>query len=158
MPHMKRMHALLVVVLVALTVVAGQAAQDPPPVPQPVPQERQKHPQIAKLEQAIAGKESLPAEQVFKNIQTFKGMPAGRVLAIMEQAFVPNLGVNCSHCHIPGQWELDEKNPKKIARSMWTMRAEWQDEVRKASGNEKAVVTCYTCHKGQAKPAFAPAK
>ena len=155
---MKYTQPLLVVVLVALTAISGRATQDPPPAAPPAPQERQKHPQIAKLEQAIAGKESLPAEQVFKNIQTFKGMPAGRVLAIMEQAFVPNLGVNCSHCHVPGQWELDDKNPKNIARSMWTMRAEWQEEVRKASGNEKAVVTCYTCHKGQAKPAFAPVK
>jgi hypothetical protein len=155
---MKRRHALLVVVVLAATAIAGRAAQDPPPAAPPAPQEREKHPQIAKLEQAIAGKENLPAEEVFKNIQTFKGMPARRVLAIMEQAFVPNLGVNCSYCHTPGQWELDDKNPKKIARNMWTMRAEWQEEARKASGNEKAVVTCYTCHKGQPKPAFAPTR
>ena len=153
---MKRMQPLAVLLLTGVT-MAGVAAQDPP-APPPAPQDRQKHPQIAKLEQAIAGKENLPADEVFKNIQTFKGMPAIRVLAIMEQAFVPNLGVNCSYCHTPGQWELDDKNPKKIARNMWTMRAEWQGEVRKASGNDKAVVTCYTCHKGQAKPAFAPAK
>jgi hypothetical protein len=156
MPLMKSTRPLVVVLLMAVAAGAGHA-QDPPAA-QPPGQEREKHPQIAKLEQAIAGKENLPAEQVFKNIQTFTGMPASRVLAIMEQAFVPNLGVNCSHCHTPGQWELDDKNPKKIARNMWAMRAEWQEEVRKASGNEKAVVTCYTCHKGQAKPAFAPAK
>lgn len=155
---MKRIQPLFVLMLTAVTVAAASAAQDPPPAAPAAPQERQKHPQIAKLEQAIAGKENLPAEEVFKNIQTFKGMPAIRVLAIMEQAFVPNLGVNCSYCHTPGQWELDDKNPKKIARNMWTMRAEWQEEARKASGNEKAVVTCYTCHKGQAKPAFAPAR
>jgi hypothetical protein len=143
---------LAVLVVFSLAAAGAQTAQDPPAAPQP----REKNPMIAKLEAVIAGKETLPAEEVFKNIQTFKGMPAGRVLAIMEQAFVPNLGVNCSYCHMPGQWELDDKNPKKIARNMWTMRAEWQDEVRKASGNEQAVVTCYTCHKGKAKPAFAP--
>src|SRR6476660_7007317 len=32
---------------------------------------------------SIAGKEQMPAEQVYKNIQMFKGMPANRLLAIM---------------------------------------------------------------------------
>jgi hypothetical protein len=117
-----------------------------------------KHSEIAALEQQIAGREQLPAEQVWMNIQTFKGMPAIRVLRIMEQAFVPNLGVECSHCHVEKQWEADEKNATKVARQMWVMRAEWQEEARKASGNPQAVVTCYTCHKGQPKPAFVPGK
>lgn len=119
-------------------------------------QSPQKHPEIAALEQQIAGREQLPAEQVWKNILLFKGRPAIAVLRVMEQAFVANLGVECSYCHVEKQYESDEKNPKKIARNMWTMRAEWQAEARKASGNNEAVVTCYTCHKGQPKPAFAP--
>ena len=117
-----------------------------------------KHPEIAALEASIAGREQQPAEQVFKNIQTFKGMPAIRVLRIMEQAFVPNLGVTCSHCHMEKEWDSDAKPAKGIARNMWTLRAEWQEDVRKATGNKDAVVTCYTCHKGQPKPAFAPAR
>ena len=127
--------------------VVALSAQDPP----------KKHPEIAALEQQIAGKEQLPAEEVFENIQTFKGRPAISVLRIMEQAFVPNLGVECTHCHVEKQWASDEKPQKDIARRMWVMRAEWQEEARKASGNPKAVVTCYTCHKGQPKPAFSPA-
>jgi hypothetical protein len=122
------------------------------------PAAQSKNPEIAALEASIAGREQQPAEQVFKNIQTFKGMPAIRVLRIMEQAFVPNLGVTCSHCHVEKTWDSDEKPAKGIARNMWTMRAEWQDEARKASGNAQAVVTCYTCHKGQPKPAFAPGR
>ena len=39
---------------------------------------------VAEIKAAIAGKENQPAEQVFKNIQMFKGMPAGRVLAVMQ--------------------------------------------------------------------------
>lgn len=85
-----------------------------------------------------------------------KGMPAIRVLRIMEQAFTPNLGVGCTHCHQSGQWASDDKPAKNIARRMWTMRAAWQEDVRKATGNADAVVTCYTCHKGEPKPAFAP--
>lgn len=119
-------------------------------------QAQQKHPEIAALEQQIAGKETQPAEQVWKNIQVFKGRPAIAVLRVMEQAFVANLGVECSYCHVEKQYESDDKKPKTIARNMWTMRAEWQAEARKASGNDEAVVTCYTCHKGQPKPAFAP--
>ena len=136
-------------------------AQDPPPPPTLAAQAQpaqQRNPMIVRIEQEIAGKEQLPAEQVFKNIQTFKGMPAGRVLNIMEQAFVPNLGVRCNYCHVAGQWASDEKAPKKIAREMWLLRAKVQEEARTASGNPNAVVTCYTCHKGQPKPAFAPEK
>ena len=120
------------------------------------PLAQSKSPEIAALEASIAGREQQPAEQVFKNIQTFKGMPAIRVLRIMEQAFVPNLGVTCAHCHVEREWESDARPAKGIARNMWTMRAEWQEDVRKATGNNQAVVTCYTCHKGQPKPAFAP--
>ena len=143
-----RSTALFGVTLVAATLSNAQPgrAQGPP----------QKRPEILALEQQIAGKEQLPAEQVWKNIQTFQGRPAITVLRVMEQAFVPNLGVECSYCHVENQWDADDKPTKKIARNMWTMRAEWQEEARKASGNAQAVVTCYTCHKGQPKPAFAP--
>jgi photosynthetic reaction center cytochrome c subunit len=136
------MQRLLAAVLLALG-TAGPAAQSRPA-------------EIIALEQSIAGREQQPAEQVFKNIQTLKGMPAIRVLRIMEQAFVPNLGVTCSHCHVDNEYDSDAKPTKGVARNMWTMRAEWQEEARKASGNPQAIVTCYTCHKGQPKPAFAP--
>ena len=138
------MQRLLAAALIAVC-TAGPAAQTRPP-------------EIVALESSIAGREQQPAEQVFKNIQTFKGMPAIRVLRIMEQAFVPNLGVSCSHCHVDKAWESDEKPAKGIARNMWTLRAQWQEEVRKATGNAQATVTCYTCHKGQPKPAFAPGR
>ena len=118
------------------------------------PQPRNKH--IEELERLIAGKEQQPAEQVFKNIQTFKGMPAIRVLRIMEQAFVPNLGVECSHCHTVGEWESDSMREKGIAREMWTMRGDVQQKLRQITGKADLPLTCYTCHKGQAKPAFAP--
>ena len=108
------------------------------------------------LEAAIAGREQQPAEQVFKNIRLFKGMPAIRVLRVMEQAFVPNLGVQCTHCHVDTDWAADAKPAKDVARGMWAMRGRLQDEVRATTGNTQAVVTCYTCHKGQPKPAFAP--
>ena len=137
-------------VLASALLIHSPAAQTPTPP--------QKNPEIAALEQQIAGKEQLPAEEVFKNIQTFKGRPAISILRVMEQAFVPNLGVECSYCHVEKQYDSDEKSAKKVARQMWVMRAEWQEEARKASGNPQAIVTCYTCHKGKPKPDFAPGR
>lgn len=144
-PEMNRL--ILAVACVTCLAADARQAQDPRP---------EKPPEIAALEKAIAGREQAPAEEVFKNIRTFKGRPAIAVLRVMEQAFVPNLGVTCTHCHVEQQWESDEKPAKDVARRMWVMRAKWQEEVRQASGNPQAVVTCYTCHKGQPKPAFAP--
>ena len=111
---------------------------------------------ILALEKQIAGREQEPAEQVFKNIQTFKGRPAITVLRVMEQAFIANLGVKCTHCHVEDKWDAEDKKEKQIARDMWTLRADVQAQVRKITGKADAVVTCYTCHKGQAKPAFQP--
>lgn len=134
--------------LLIITATAPSGGQQ-----QPAPS---RHAPIVELEKLIADRANEPAEQVFKNIQTFKGMPAGRVLRIMEMAFVPNLGVECTHCHVEGQWELDDKPTKKIARGMWTLRASVQDQVRQITGKTDVAVTCYTCHKGQARPSFAP--
>jgi len=111
---------------------------------------------IAELERRIAGKEREPAEQVFKNIRVFTGQPAIRVLRIMEQAFVPNLGVDCSYCHQPGEWESDAKPQKQIAREMWVLRGDVQNRLRQIVRKDDLPFTCYSCHKGQPKPAFAP--
>ena len=138
-----------VLIFASPLIAASTSARTPAP---------QKNAEISALEQEIAGKEQLPAEQVFKNIQTFKGRPAIAVLRVMEQAFVPNLGVECSYCHVEKQYDSDEKNAKKVAREMWVMRAQVQEAARKASGNAQAVVTCYTCHKGKPKPEFAPGR
>ena len=62
---------------------------------------------LAALRKQIAGKEELPAEQVFKNIQIFKGMPAGRLLRVMELGYSRSQGVNCTHCHVAEQWEKE---------------------------------------------------
>ena len=57
---------------------------------------------------SIAGRETQPAESVFKNIKILKGIPAGRLVAIMNMGFGRSLGVSCGFCHVPGKWDLDE--------------------------------------------------
>src|ERR1051325_1594373 len=58
---------------------------------------------------SIAGRENQPAESVFKNIKIFKGVPAGRLVNIMNNGFGRSLGVSCGFCHVPGKWDLDDK-------------------------------------------------
>ena len=112
---------------------------------------------LAKLRESIAGKENEPAEKVFKNIQLLKGIPAGRLLRIMELGYSRSLGVTCTHCHVPGEWEKDDKPTKQIARDMAAMSAAINNQHLKQIKNlksENPVVNCTTCHRGQTKPAL----
>ena len=95
-----------------------------------------------------------PAAEVFKNIQVFKGLPAARLGGIMGN-WTRVLGVKCDHCHVVGQWDKDDKPEKQIARDMVTMVGKINNESLKAIKNlksEKPSVSCYTCHRGAAKP------
>ena len=112
---------------------------------------------LAQLRADISGKENQPAEQDFKNIQLLKGMPAGRLLAVMEVGYSKSLGVNCTHCHVAGQWEKEEKPTKQITRDMSAMAKAINTEYPKGIKNLKSpnpVVNCTTCHRGQVKPAL----
>lgn len=111
---------------------------------------------LAKLREQIKGKEKEPAETIFKNIQSLKGVPAGRLLAIMEFGYARSLGVNCTHCHTPDKWEAEDKTKKQITREMSAMVAKINGELLKGikNINEKAVVNCTTCHRGQTTPAL----
>ena len=112
---------------------------------------------LAELRKRIAGKEQAPAETVFKNIQLFKGMPAGRLLRVMELGYSRSLGVTCTHCHIPGAWEKDDKPTKQVARDMAAMVGAINSQHLKQIKNlksESPTVNCTTCHRGQTKPAL----
>ncbi|MEO6977381.1 MAG: hypothetical protein ABI113_03350, partial [Mucilaginibacter sp.] len=56
---------------------------------------------VDELRLAIKGKENMPADSVFKNIKLLKGVPAGKLIAIMNFGYSNSLGVSCSHCHEP---------------------------------------------------------
>ena len=103
----------------------------------------------------IAGKEQMPAEQVYKNIQMLKGMPAARVLAIMNRGYSNALGVSCSHCHVVGEYDREDKPTKQIARDMNAMVMTINGTLLKNIKNLKspdAVINCSTCHNGRARP------
>jgi Photosynthetic reaction centre cytochrome C subunit len=112
---------------------------------------------LSELKKRIAGQEQKPAEEVFKNIQLLKGVPAGRLLAIMQIGYSKSLGVDCTHCHVADQWEKEDKPTKQIAREMAQMSRAINTELLKKIKNlksENPVVNCTTCHRGQTKPAL----
>jgi photosynthetic reaction center cytochrome c subunit len=80
-----------------------------------------------------------------------KGVPAPRVQTVMMN-LTRWLGVECAHCHVAGQFEKDDKPAKQTARNMFLM-------VRGINQNNFAganPVTCWTCHRGEAKPQSLP--
>ena len=137
----------------------ANAAQEEKPIPQaqagqPTQQPPQENPLVAELRKRIAGQEDKPAEQVFKNIQVLKGVPAGRLLNIMERGYTRSLGVRCDFCHVPGEWEKDDKEMKQAARDMVRMNTLINAELKKIKAIEadNPAVNCSTCHRGQPKP------
>jgi hypothetical protein len=62
------------------------------------------------------------------------------------------LGVECSHCHVPDQWQDDTKPPKATARLMSEMVTLLNVKLLRGIGD----VGCWTCHGGQTQPARLP--
>ncbi len=90
------------------------------------------------------------AEEVYKNIQMFKGVPASQFDANM--AFITgSLGVRCDYCHV-NPFEKDDKPTKQTARKMIQMVF----DLNKGNFNGVGAVSCYTCHRGQTRPASVP--
>jgi hypothetical protein len=144
--------------LVSYSVRPRQAvAQTAAVTPTPAPVTFDQAAALAKLREQIKGRETEPAEKVFKNMQMLKQMPAGRLLSVMEMGFSRSLGVNCTHCHVPDKWEAEDKSQKQVARDMWAMMGNINSQMLKGIKNLKSetpTVNCTTCHRGQVKPAL----
>ena len=88
------------------------------------------------------------AEQSFKNIQVFQGIPAAELIPAMD--FVRGaLGVDCSFCHdtsgrYPAGYEKDEIPAKRTAREMIKMTR----PINETSFHGRNVITCASCHNG----------
>ena len=109
--------------LIALAVLAPLVAQEPP---QPAHHEH-------------------PAPKNLKLLQPQDLMPAMR-------AFKEALGVECSFCHVKGDFASDENPHKDIARKMIVMAK----EINAKFPDGGTHVTCYTCHRGSEEPATSP--
>ena len=102
--------------------------------------------ELPSLDPLPASSKEERAEQKFKNIQSFKGLPAERVISIMS-AFKASLGVECTYCHLKDQFEKDDKPTKQTARKMIALV---RDINTKLGASTR--VTCFTCHRGQTRP------
>ena len=91
------------------------------------------------------------AEQRFKNIQIFKGLPATQLEPTM--AFISgSLGVRCNYCHVPNSFDKDDKPTKLTARRMIQMVF----DLNKGSFKGQGTVSCFTCHRGKPTPVSVP--
>lgn len=118
----------------------GQMAATPNPAPGETAE-------LPSLDPLPASSKEERAEQKYKNIQLLKGIPAERLTSIMF-SFKAALGVECTYCHVPDQFEKDDKPMKQTARKMIAMM---RDINTKVGGTAR--VTCNTCHRGQTRPA-----
>lgn len=113
---------------------------------------------LAELHKEIAGKENEPAGKVFMDIDVMQGVTAGQLLAVMEQGYARALGVTCAHCHVPGDWQSNDKKEKQAARGMIRMNAQINNEllpkIRGLDTDHKPMVNCTTCHRGHVRPAL----
>jgi len=91
------------------------------------------------------------AEEQFKNIQVLKGIPADQLVPTM-QFVTASLGVECDFCHVQGAFEKDDKKTKQTARKMMEMMF----AINADNFDRNRQVTCYTCHRGNAKPVGMP--
>jgi len=160
---MRRTQLLLAALAGSACLLIPLRAQTAPVPPAPVAKltpaeaaaEREKFTQ--EVQALVAGHEKEAAETVFKNIRVLKGVPAGRIAAIMNLGYGQSLGVSCTHCHTPGEWDKDDKPPKEIAREMGRLAATINNELLPKIANldsGKPVVNCTTCHRGELKPAL----
>jgi Photosynthetic reaction centre cytochrome C subunit len=113
---------------------------------------------LIELRRQIAGKETDPAGQVFMSLELLQDIPAGQLLVIMEKGYSRSLGVTCTHCHVPGQWQANDKKEKTAARGMIrlvnTLNNDLLPKIKGLDKDHKPLVNCTTCHRGQVKPAL----
>lgn len=100
---------------------------------------------------APAAEKQALAEEVFKNITIFKGMPAARVIPAMD-ALTGLLGIECTYCHVEREWDKDDKPQKQTARKMFQM-LEYLNHDHFGGQNR---ISCWTCHRGHGKPPQLP--
>jgi photosynthetic reaction center cytochrome c subunit len=96
------------------------------------------------------------AEEVFKNVQVLKGIPVDEFMGTMG-IFASAVGKGCTECHrreSSGDWaQYAEDTPlKQTARRMVLMMRQIND----TNFGGRQVVTCYSCHRGMARPKVTP--
>ncbi len=145
------------VALMASRPTAAQQAGQEPQKPSPVTQgQAPTQPQ----EQLAASNDTRPADQVYKNVQVLKDLPADQFVRTMK-GYTNALGVRCEFCHVTapgseipgfGAFSKDDLETKRTARKMILMVG----DIREKYFGDKQAPTCWTCHRGNKQPEFVP--
>ena len=77
--------------------------------------------------------------------------PRPQVIMVMR-GFTAGLGVQCTYCHVQGDFASDDNPKKNTARMMLKM----VHTINMNFPDGKEHVTCYTCHRGAEMPLTAP--
>ncbi len=99
--------------------------------------------------QQPGGRGALPEP---KNLKLLS--PKNDILFIMR-SFNEALGVQCTYCHVQGDFSADTNPKKEMARKMIAMGRIIDDSFPSSAGafpDGYHEVDCFTCHRGNAKP------
>jgi hypothetical protein len=107
----------------------------------------------------VATAQAQQAEKKPENAQVLTGMSLRDLRAEMTM-MSDALDVKCTHCHVQGNFASDANRNKIAARKMLQMTRSLNELYFAAApateGTTLGHVTCYTCHRGSAKPINAP--
>ena len=114
---------------------------------------------VCMLAAALANGQSAPpekplmADDIFKNIQVLRGLTVDQFMGTMG-FIAAALSMNCSECHHTGSVEryADDTPMKQTARKMILM----VNALNKSNFGGKRMVTCYSCHRSDARPKITP--
>ena len=109
---------------------------------------------------AHAARQEKTLGQTGKNVKVLTDLPESQTFLVMN-FMSASLGVRCDYCHVHEAddkwvWESDAKPEKLTARRMMQMQIEINRGNRDILGTSGVAVTCFTCHRGQTKPANSP--
>jgi hypothetical protein len=85
------------------------------------------------------------------NLKILKVTASADVNQIMR-TFTAGLGVQCSYCHVEGNFASDNNPKKDVARDMIKLT----QRINADFPDRKMHVSCYTCHRGEMEPRTAP--
>lgn len=137
--------------------LAGKQAAAPAPKPTPAPaaQKPAAPPAKPSVKPAAKGSQHL-AGQVFKNVTVLKDVTVDDFLPLMG-LMTAAVGGDCSTCHVGAgttsvNWPSDAIPAKRKAREMSAMVL----AINKQHFGGRAVVTCWSCHRGRSVPVVTP--
>jgi hypothetical protein len=108
---------------------------------------------VAQDKQDKGDKAKVPAPP--PNIKVLK-IQSRQELGPIMRSYTVGLGVQCTFCHVQGNFPSDDNPKKETARHMIQMVDQLNGGFNAAMGDTKAHVTCFTCHRGETEPKTAP--